>query len=169
MKKERNPIVVLLTMFFLSLFIILPPTFRSLIPKDETPATPDIPKLAIVKCNKVFSQELYQVVSKTKYVDGFPVNNIITYEKLTSLPDGTQEAADTASQTPTVAEELTYYKGIPNLEITEEGAITTVIINKKIINANPTEQYLKERLNSAAARQKVFYSDLGYRCNIMES
>ena len=169
MKKERSPITVLFTIFFLSLFIILPPTFRSLIPKDETPATPEIPKLAIVKCSKVYSQELYQVISKTKYIDGQPVNNIITYEKLEQLPDGYTDSTPVGDSSQSVLEELTYYKGIPNLNLTEEGPNTTIIIDKKIINANPTEQFLKERLNASAARQKVFYSDLGYRCNVMES
>lgn len=172
MKKERNPITVILTMFFLSLFIILPPTFRSLIPKDETPITPDVPKLAIVRCSKIYSTELYQVISKTKFVDGLPVNNIITYEKLEKLPEDYTEPVQTAdSTTPatTAAEELTYYKGIPNLSLTEEGAITTIVIDKKIINANPTEQYLKERLNISSSKQKIFYSDLGYHCNVMES
>ena len=57
MKKEKSPILVILTIFFLSLFIILPPTFRKLVPKEEKKKT--ISKLTVVICNKMYTSELY--------------------------------------------------------------------------------------------------------------
>ena len=79
MKKEKSPVLVVLCIFLLSLFVVLPPTFRKLIPKNlvDTVSQNQQSKLVIVSCNRIYQDELYQVNSKTKYVDGNPPSLLI--------------------------------------------------------------------------------------------
>ncbi len=174
MKKEKSPLVVVITIFFLSLFIILPPTFRAIIP-DETAelkkssTKTSAPPLSIVTCNKTFGTEMYQVVSRTKYVNGKPNTNTIRYQKLTTLPKGEDTEAIPDGSAPTVSDELTYFKSIPNLNITDNGNLVIVTIDATIVNNNPTETTLKQYFNNTSTKQKNYYENMGYKCNVMDS
>lgn len=213
MKKERNPLVVILSIFFLSLFVILPPTFRNLIPREESniPSNGTNRSLVIVSCNKIYEDELYKVVSKSKYVNGKLNSNTITYTKLEQTADSNnkteadqtqntvdeQQSADTTNQTEKTTDntvennttiqdntvkqeapienktsttseilaEIDYFKTIPNLQLTEEGNVTTIVIDNDIITSNPHEELLNKNFNSSYSKQMKFYTDKGFTCS----
>lgn len=170
MKKEKSPVVVILCIIFLSLFIILPPTFRKLIPKQSISSNTnqnDIkPKLIIINCNKIFVNEMYQVNSKTKYVDSVPTNTI-TYQKITSLPeDYTQTSND---ETTTVEEEIAHFKSLVNINEVDQETSTRFVIDSNLVSSNPTDQMLINYLSNSPDSQKLYFESIGYTCNRMES
>ena len=169
MKKEKSPVLVILCIFLLSLFVVLPPTFRKLIPKNlvDTVSQNQQSKLVIVSCNRIYQDELYQVNSKTKYVDGTPSSNTITYQKLDILPDNFVPS-EIVDQT-TVAAYLTYFKSIPNLQIKENENNIIVNIDNDIISNTLTDEKIKQYLTNNYLLQKKMYESLGYKCNVLES
>ena len=166
MKKEKSPILVVFTMMFLLMFIVLPPIFRSLFPNEENITNNDVSKITIVICNNTYSSELYRVNSRTKYTGDGDIQNTITYQKIESSE---QAVEGTTQSTATIANELSYFRSIPNLDIIDSGDSIVVKINQKEITNNPNEEKLKNHLNNTPKLQKVFYENLGYRCNILES
>ena len=176
MKKEKSPILVILTIFFLSLFIILPPTFRKLVPKEEKKKT--ISKLTVVICNKMYTSELYRVNSKTKYDSDGTIVNTITYTVIdaSQIQQNTEQSIENYEQvqenndtTDSIAAELNYFKSIPNLDIVDSVGSTVVTINQREIDSHPTESKLISYLSDNPKSQKSFYEELGYTCNIIES
>ena len=174
MKKEKSPVLVILTIFFLSLFVILPPIFRKALPKQEQLEKQTDNKLVILVCSNVFAEESYRVVSKTKYLNNNTISNVITYSKLVNeqnVPTDTNvETSNTqeSEKQNTVLNELKYFKSIPNLDIVDSNTNIIITINAKSIDNNPNEEQLKKYFNSITIQQK-FYKDLGYKCNIIES
>lgn len=171
MKKEKSPVLVILTIFFLALFIILPPVFRKLVPKEEK-KTP-VSKLTLVICNKTYSNEFYRVNSKTRFNSDGTITNTITYSKINDaqITQDTEQVQENATNE--VEEELTYFKSIPNLDIVDSNdgtnTSTIVTINQSEVEDHPTEGKLISYLNDTPESQKKFYQDLGYVCNIVES
>lgn len=174
MKKEKSPVLVVLTMFLLSLFIILPPVFRKTIPK-QTESSEEMPQLVIIKCNKIYEKDLYQVSSRTKFTNGKIVNNIITFEKLDSLPeyyqsnDTNNTTTDTNVQTTSLTDEISYFKSIPNLNLVSNDKTITVTIDSTTMEQNPSEEKLKQCFNNSITLQKKYYQGLGFTCTVMKS
>lgn len=171
MKKEKSPVLVIFCIIFLSLFIILPPTFRTLIPKNlvddiDNNMSSSNPKLIIINCNKIYPNELYQVNSKTKFVNN-KATNIITYQKLETLPDN--YVSSTIPDTSTAESEITYFKGIQNIKIEESENMIRFTIDDSLLNSNQTDTTLSNHLATDPDTQKVNYENLGYTCNRMES
>lgn len=168
MKKEKSPVLVIFCIFLLSLFVILPPTFRSIIPKEEvnTNQELEIKKIMIVNCNMIYPDELYQVNSRTRYTDGIPPINNLTFTKLDALPEGYTPSA--TPPTTKAVDELTYLKAIPNIQVVENENIVTIAINNSIVSATPTDTKLAQYLASDSETQKTTLESLGYTCNIIE-
>ena len=170
MKKEKSPIVVVLCIIFLSLFIILPPTFRTLIPKSKTKnntsSSSNNPKIILVNCNKIYSNELYQVNSKTKFVNNSPTN-VITYQKLDTLPDN--YVPSTTPDTSTAESEITYFKSLVGIKVEESENMIRFTIDDSLLNSNPTDATLVNYLAADSDMQKLNYENIGYTCNKMES
>lgn len=184
MKKEKSPILVILTIFFLSLFIILPPVFRKTMPKKVEPEK--VSKMTIVICNKSYMDELYRVNSKSKYNSNGTITNAITYTKIDPSQitenngqdvnqnseqntDQNTEQVQENNSSGTIEKEIMYFKSIPNLNVIDAENATTVTIDQDAIEANPTEEKLISYLNDAPKSQKKFYENLGYICTIIES
>lgn len=173
MKKEKSPIIVILCIVFLSTFIILPPTFRSLIPKNnskkENNTSSNMPKLVVINCNKTYPNELYQVNSKTKFVNNTQVN-VITYQKLDSLPDNYTPAATNGMDTTTTAEsEIAYFKSLVGIEMEEQEKIVRFTIDNNLIKSNPMDNKLVNYLTSDPDLTRINFENMGYTCNKMES
>lgn len=170
MKKEKSPVVVILCIIFLSLFIILPPTFRKLIPKQTISNNQnqnDIrPKLIIINCNKIFVNEMYQVNSKTKYVDNVPTNTV-TYQKITSLPDNYTQTSN--NETTTAEEEIAHFKSLVNINEVSQETTTRFVIDSNLISSNPADKMLVNYLSNSPDSQKLYFESIGYTCNRMES
>ncbi len=169
MKKEKNPILVIFCIIILLLFIILPPTFRSLIPNEEekTPAAAPQPKLLIVSCNRIYQDELYQVSSRAKYIDGVISTNILTYQKLDALPENFTPSE--ISPTVPAQDDLNYFKGIPNIQVNEQNNITTITLDSSLLDTNTSDDKINNYIQDDYTLQKEFYENQGYKCNILES
>lgn len=168
MKKEKSPIIVILSIVFLSLFIILPPTFRALVPKELTKQnnTNGNGELVVLICNKIYSSELYRVSSRTKYINGVPSSNTINYTKIEATAETTQQNSDNKLS---VNDDITYFKSIPNMNVNETDNFISVMIDKEVINNNSSEERLKKYLNDDISKQQDFYKSLGYTCNKIKS
>lgn len=176
MKKEKSPVLVILTIIFLSLFIILPPTFRKLIPKEvEYVPETATPKIVIVECNKTYIDELYQVSSITRYVDNNVYSNVIKYKKIEDLSNSTlntdniDNSTNNTNDGSTASDDITYFKSIPNLNLVESDQIITVSIDQNILTSNASDERLALYLNNDVSIQKQNLEKLGYSCNIRES
>lgn len=166
MKKERSPILVILCIFILLLFIIIPPVLRNCLPKEETvKENINLDKLTILSCQKTFSNELYIVTSKTKYRNNYIESNIINYQKITDPSTVTE-----TDQTNTVSaiNEFNAFKAFSNINIVESDTLSTVTIDNDTINNNPQSTELKNYFQELNG-QKGFYESMGYTCNTMES
>ena len=170
MKKEKSPVLVIFCIFLLSLFVILPPTFRNLFPKQEKSNTQNNQqqqKIVIVNCNKIYPNELYQVNSRTKYITNSDPVNTMSFTKLDVLPENYTPVTET---TPTsVLAELTYLKNISDIQYIENQNITTFTLDNIIISSMPEDTKLSSYLADDYATQKQTYESLGYTCNILES
>ncbi len=99
MKKERNPILVVLCMILLLAVIALPPTFRKLIPREEiTSQKEEKNSIAVLKCSKTFTEEQYEETTTTKYINGKISTNRILYQKIEELPEDKKENTTNENQ-----------------------------------------------------------------------
>lgn len=169
MKKEKSPVLVIFCIFLLSLLVILPPTFRKIFPKEEIndSVNQTQQKLIIVNCNIIYPNELYQVNSRTKYVEGNSPINTMTFTKLEILPENYTQSA--IIPTTTASDNLLYLKSIPNIQYTENGNITTFTIDNTIISSLSDDQKILGYLSDDYTIQKNTFETLGYTCNILES
>lgn len=171
MKKEKSPVLVIFCIFLLSLLIILPPVFRKYIPKedinDKEYLQQERSKLVIVNCNRIYQDELYQVRSKTKYVDGVLDSNILTYQLLETLPEGFVPSQ--IAPTTTAGADLTYFKSLQGINVVLNANITTITLDEALLVNNPNDTLLIQYLQSDYELQKQSYESLGYNCNILES
>lgn len=166
MKKEKSPVLVVFCILILLMFIILPPVFRNYIPKEEKRDNIVKDKISILNCNRVFNDELYNVSSKTKYLNNSIVQNIITYQKLTQITNDTNQ--NTAAKPITVAEEFGMLSKLNGVNIQTSDPNTIVIIDRNLIENNNTDQNLKNYFQDIT-NQKEYYEAMGYTCNILES
>lgn len=169
MKKERSPILVFSCMLILLLFIILPPVLRKYIPNEENNNTNTSvirDKLTILNCNRTFADELYNVISKTKYVNNYIDNNTITYQKLTETP--TVENSNIPTNPITVANEAALFSSLTGVNIQVNEPYTIVTINKDLIDSNQGNQQIVNYFQDID-NQRNYYESMGYTCNILES
>ncbi len=164
MKKERSVVLVICCIIFLLSFIVLPPFFRSYIPKEKTiVGTSEQPKLKILQCSKYFKEELYKVSSNTKYINDAISVNTITYEKLDQVPEDS-----VPNSSITVSEELNLFKALNNVDIEVNDTTTVVTVNQDLVDNNPDHIDLLNYYQSLDD-QKNYYETIGYKCNILES
>ena len=165
MKKEKSPILVIVCILFLSSFIILPPVFRAYIPNDdnliESPPVQD--KKQVLKSKKYFKEELFKVSSSVKYRNDLIEENTITYEKIEKVPD------DVSPNTSiTVEEEYNMFKSLNNIDISTEERVTIVKIDQDLIDNNSEHSNLLNYYQSLE-NQKLYYEEMEYTCNVLES
>lgn len=164
MKKEKSPVLVFCCIIFLLSFIILPPFFRSTNPKEQAVnINGNQVKLKVLKCNKYFKQELYKVSTSTKYINNVIDTNTITYEKVEQIP---AEVLDNTSIT--VSQEYGMLSSLQNINISNNGNLTIVKIDKNIINSNSGNLELLKYYQDIT-KQRGFYESMGYTCNVLES
>ena len=165
MKKEKSPILVIVCILFLSSFFIFAPVFRAYIPNDdivvESPPVQD--KIQVLKCNKYFKEELFKVSSSVKYRNDLIEENTITYEKIEKVPD------DVSPNTSiTVEEEYNMFKSLNNIDISTEEKVTIVKIDQDLIDNNSEHSNLLNYYQSLE-NQKLYYEEMEYTCNVLES
>lgn len=165
MKKEKSPVLVISCILLLSAFIILPPLFRYLVPKEINTKTKNAQtkKLQVLKCSKYFPEELYLESINVKYRDGVIDTNTITYKKVEQIPDGV--AANSSIK---VSDEYNMFTSLKNIEINNNNDLITVIINQKLLDNNLENTNLKNYFQDLTLEQ-TFYENMGYTCSILES
>lgn len=166
-KKEKSTVLVIITILFLAIFIIVPPTLRILYPKTEANNNKnkdDTMETTVLNCTKTNITEQYRITSAVTYSNEEATKNIITYHKLTAeelaqvgQPGGEQTTGKT------VAEELALFQSVPSLSIKTEATDTIVTITSKDIDNNKEILDLLNYLQGLT-EQESFYATQGYAC-----
>ncbi len=169
-KKEKSTVLVIITILFLSIFIIVPPILRLVYPKTEASSTRnreeqnDIMETTVLNCTKINMIEQYQITSEVTYSNEEATKNIIIYRKLT--PEELTQVEQTGEEQTigtTVAAELALFQSVPNLSIKTEATEITVTITSKDIDNNKEILDLLNYLQGLT-EQESFYATQGYAC-----
>jgi len=164
-KKKKSPLLVILVIIILSLFIILPPVFRAYIPKESPKSEGKTQSnIKILSCEKTSASEDYKIISRTRYKDNIPVQNVITYQKMSMQDVDSSSEENLNIVDSTQIEELEIFKSIADIQITENEEKTIVVINSDLLEANRSNTQLSNYLQREGA-QKRFYTNEGYICN----
>ena len=101
--------------------------------------------------------------SSVKYRNDLIEENTITYEKIEKVPD------DVSLNTSiTVEEEYNMFKSLNNIDISTEEKVTIVKIDQDLIDNNSEHSNLLNYYQSLE-NQKLYYEEMEYTCNVLES
>lgn len=170
-KKEKSPILVIATIIFLLLFIVLPPLFRVLFPKETVKAEEDVvPNVTnyILTCEKMLSDENTKVINEIVYKDGAAITNTITYMNYTSDIEQNASLDENVDTEKTISEELTYFKTIPGIQVTEDVDKTVVVIPKMVVTNNPENLDLANYLLDVT-KQTSYLEGQGFTCTKVDN
>lgn len=160
-QKEKSPVLVISTIIFLALFIILPPLFRTLFPKDTSSNEGTTKVFSLLTCTKT-SVDGYTITSKVKYTDDNPDRNTIIYTK---IPQSEQQETLPTTTTRTATEEITFFKAITDIQVIEGENNMTIIIKEDNINNNSNNIELANYL-LPQKKQQEYYEEQEYTCSI---
>jgi len=158
-KKEKSTVTVVVTILFLSLFIILPPLFRSMFPASKEILTPEMETLTVLNCTKDVASELFRVTTRAVYTENGFKNTTLTY---TSFEDDDELSFNQLSGY-SALQELEIFRSLPEVNIQE-------IDNTRIIKLDST--YAKNPSTLIQSHimditdQKKLYETAGFTCNI---
>lgn len=193
MKKEKSPILVVMCIFFLLIFIVLPPVFRKLIPREVKIVQKKSTKsISILMCNKVDVVDKYNASIKMRYVNNKPISNIITYSPIkenteesnneetnnqstndtTPTETNSQEEALSNEESNTklsASQEFNLLNSVPNINLTSNNGTNTFEIDTKLNKENPENEVLSKYFNNDINIEKDYYESIGYSCNIVKS
>ncbi len=164
--KKINPINILLSIIIIILltFIIVPPILRATIKdvnlSNEPSKTISYSSYSVLSCEKIDTVNLYKITSRSRYKEDTLEQNIIKYEKLTTV-DGNIINNKASIKTPD--EEIYFFKTVNGITVKSENNITTVNIYKATVNINNANETLLKYFNPKE-QQKEFYENQGYTC-----
>lgn len=164
-KKTWSPFVVLLAILFLAVFIVVPPLFRSLYPKEEENAVPEVKK-QLLSCERIAFDEGYKVSNKILYEDAQAIKNTISYLVYTPTAEELSTKDDYALADMTVAEELAFFKETDVVEVNESGAQTVIILTPEIINNSDSKDLLTNYLFPLNA-ERAHLEAQGFTCTLL--
>lgn len=159
-KKEKSPIVVFATILFLSMFIILPPVFRAMFPKEQPT---EVVKTFLV-CEKISVKEKMKAVSKVTYEDGMAINNKMTFSNYTPTEEELAASGE-IELTQTIESEMTYLKTVSGVKKDIKDGIVVVDITLDLIKKHPDELQLNDYLLDAELVTSFLESN-DYLCKI---
>ena len=162
-KKPISSIVVFATMFFLLMFIVFPPLFRSMFPVEEV-VEESVNKSYILICSKVSNSEKMRIISKINYENHIPLSNVITY--MPYAADATEGVNTDVESSFAVAKELALFREIEGILIEEVDLTTVVTINKDIVDANSENLGFLNFLLPDVDGQMQYYESQGYSCSV---
>lgn len=165
-KKEKSPILVVMTIMFLLVFIVLPPLFRSLFPKkveeiEEKPTERSVNYILV--CEKILSSENVKVISEVVYKNDSAITNTITYTDYATESVQNETNTETDAVVKTTAEEIAYFKTIPGVQVTEDVGKTVVVIPKMVVNNNPEDLDLANYLLDVS-KQSSYFEKKDFTC-----
>lgn len=179
-KKPKSTILVICTILFLAIFIILPPVFRVMIPKEVKKKNVNNDSIILI-CDKEITEEGYAINSRIRYVGVKPQKNTITINKIVvseqdgtdnlqpndqnipnnTLPNTTPDVSD--NEKGIVASQLEFFKSISGIEITEREDSTTILIKSSIAKNNSDLLHYLQPIK----KQQAYYENEGYMCSTM--
>lgn len=179
-KKPKSTILVIFTILFLSVFIILPPVFRVMIPKEVKKKDVNNDNIILI-CDKEIAEEGYAINSRIRYIGDKPQKNTITINKIVvSEQDGSNNTNSNGENIPNntlpnttpdvsnndkgvVAAQLEFFKSISGIEITEREDSTTILIKSSIAKNNSDLLHYLQPIK----KQQAYYENEGYMCSTM--
>lgn len=165
-KKEKSILLVLFTIFILLLFIILPPLFRNLFPKEVVEDTTNVNKIEILTCTITNNNEKYSVTSRIKYINNIIQNNTITYKPIS---DNNSINNTTGSNYISVTDQFNYFNTLQDVVITnnDDGSII-IKLDKSLLTSNQNNETLNNYLSKIDIEEEFFTSQ-GYTCSSLSS
>lgn len=166
-KADYVNILLVLTICLLLMFIIAPPIFRKLMPKQIISENGKNGNAIILACTGINQTEQYKITSRTKYIDGKIKQNIITYTKLTEA-----ELLESANSSPQIAispsSEISFFQTVSGVNIDNNGKTITVSIHDYTAERN-TSNFRFMNYFQELESQKSFYGSQGYKCQELEN
>lgn len=163
-KKQKNPIIVILAIIFLAMFIVLPPLFRKMYPKEED-VVEVVNKSHILTCERISVVNNYKISYKVTYNNGKPTKNVVLFDYYTPT-EAEKTVAD--SNVMTAEEELNYFKGIEGVEVAQDGNRFSLTITSATIDNVDVNSGLNDYFKSSSSEQQMFFEEQGYSCSIVE-
>lgn len=183
-KKPKSPVLVISAIIFLLIFIILPPVFRVLIPKQDVSVT-EVKETFILSCEKNSLEEGYKIMSKLIYEDNSPTKNTISYIKNNATGtennnleqgngnnsvveengtvDSNVSGGNDAILIRTVTEEIEFFKAISGIKVNESESYTSVVITSNVVSSNNNNLELTNYFLSED-EQTLFFEERGFTC-----
>lgn len=160
-------ILLIIVIFILSLFIIVPPVLRLTIPNLNLGISISPKKdsnIIILSCEKYEQETQTLITSRTKYKDNNIEQNLIIYKK--DLTGNNQPSSLPSYQNSTEA--INFFSRIEGIEITVSEETTTVLIPKYVVENNGANRILQNYFQKKDS-QKTFYESQGYVCTEIKS
>ena len=168
MKKEKSNFVVYLVMLLLLSFIVVPPLFRKLMPKQIVPSTETtIDDIAILNCNKTDSDGVLTASMSIRYRNGVLENNIVKFTKNDAGTIQENQTIEQENSTITVLNEYNNFMSFEFLNPVTAENITTVTLTTDLASQDATN-FLSNYLQNID-EQKLYCESIGYTCNILRS
>lgn len=175
-KKETSNIVIYFCMVLLLFVIILPPVLRKLAPKDEVIEEPMQNKVVLLTCRKRGDNGLYNIESKTKFVNNKTSTVTITYtvadnnsqgvdnsENIESPPPSPQHLTDVLETT-----DVEIFRNLLDANVREDGNSFSIVMSPSTVQSNKEVESLAEYFQ-ALAKQTDYYENAGYSCTKLEA
>lgn len=154
--------LLILAIFLLMSFIIVPPVLRKVLPKNIATPSEKKENITMLSCTGINVDEQYMVNSRVKYVDGITKQNIITYTKLN--PDEVSERTKIYPITTTSCyNEINYFQGIISRFVNVKDNTTVVKITDYLAERNNSDSLFMRHFQKEG-EQKKYYEALGYQC-----
>ena len=160
-KEPKSPILVVATIFFLSIFIILPPVFRQYFPKKEIVEEKEVVKSSL-SCEKVVVSENMKVITNISYEDDVAVKNVMTFIAYTPTAEDIASDGGTVYKK-TIKEEMLFLKGLEDVNVQENASQTIISFDRKVIDSNPTKIEIGNYLAEVMVATSYFEAE-GYTC-----
>ena len=166
MKKIKDPvnILLLLAVFFLSIFIIVPPILRLTIPdvklQEDKKSTEEKDDITILSCSKTDPTTSLTITSRSKYVNDTIEQNIIIYEQV-GIKDNNSEVQPLPEE---ATKEITLLSEIDGISINKNTNKTIISISKYIVDNNNANTYLTNQFKEKPEQRK-YYEEQGFTCN----
>ena len=156
-KKERSTLVVILTILFLSCFIVLPPLFRSMFTEYAIPDTV-ISELAVLHCEQEVTSEQLNVVARVIYANGDFRDTTLIFTHLEEILEIEDEVTTYSAR-----EELEAFRNMSDISIVEDEQRVEIRLNATHLNheSEVIRNHIGE-INSQRSR----YESLGFTCRI---
>lgn len=163
-KKEKSPILVFMTIAFLAMFIVLPPVFRAVSPKQ---VVTESKKIILLSCEKISAVENYKITSKITYEKSKPVKNVINYLTYVASPGEGEFVGSGDVYVKTAAEEIALFRSFSDIKINENDTSISVTLKTENIENNSSNLELANYLQSNIDQQEMFYMSQGYSCEVL--